>query len=83
MRALLLLKLKKHKEAEADKLDGQLLEVFRMIDDIEWGSINIRVLEALQSGTALLNRLHEEMSLEDVETLLEESAEAVEVSLFI
>ncbi len=42
-RALLVLKLKRHKEKDSDNLDNQLLSVFRMIEDIEWESTNIKV----------------------------------------
>jgi hypothetical protein len=37
------------------------------------------VLNALKAGTAALNKLHEDMSIEDVEKLLEETNEAIEV----
>ena len=36
-------------------------------------------MKALQGGTAALNAIHKEMSVDDVERLLEESNEAVEV----
>ena len=36
-------------------------------------------MKALRAGTEELNRLHSEMSLEDVETILAESEEAIEV----
>ena len=39
----------------------------------------MEALRALESGTAALNKLHQEMSVEDVERLLEESNEAIEV----
>jgi charged multivesicular body protein 6 len=37
------------------------------------------VLNALKAGTNALNKLHEDMSIEDVEKLLEETNEAIEV----
>jgi hypothetical protein len=40
----------------------------------------VEALRALEAGTAALNKLHEEMSVEDVERLLEESNEAIAVS---
>lgn len=39
------------------------------------------MLHALKAGTAALNKLHEEMSLEDVEKLMEETNEAIQVIL--
>lgn len=42
-RALLVLKLKKHKETAVDSIEKQLLQVFELIDTIEWESTNIQV----------------------------------------
>ena len=78
-----MLKLKKYKEKELDNIDGQLLSVFKMIEDIEWETANLEVMKALKVGTEALNKIHEEMSVEDVEALLEETNEAIEVRTFI
>lgn len=77
-RALLVLKLKKHKEKEVNNIDGQLISILEMIDNIEWESANMEVMKALQAGNAALNKLHDEMSVEDVENLLNETNEAIE-----
>ncbi|RYH19431.1 hypothetical protein EON65_26120 [archaeon] len=42
-RALLLLKLKRMKEKEVDKADGELLTILETIDRVEWESINLEV----------------------------------------
>lgn len=39
----------------------------------------MEILRALKGGTAALNAIHSEMSIDDVERLLEESNEAIEV----
>lgn len=49
-RALLLLKLKKVKENELEKLDVKLLNVYSMIQSVEWASINTSVISAIESG---------------------------------
>ena len=49
-RALLLLKLKKVKENEVEKLDAKLLNVYSMIQSVEWASINVSVITAIESG---------------------------------
>lgn len=59
-------------------IDGQLISVMEMIDTIEWEAANMEVMRALQAGNAALNKLHEEMSVEDVENLLAETNEAIE-----
>lgn len=78
-RALLVLKLKKHKEKAVESVEAQLFSVLQMAEDLEWESTNMEVLRALKSGTAQLNALHEEMSADDVAALLEETNEAIEV----
>lgn len=78
-RALLVLKLKKYKEKEVEKLDGKLVNIYTMIQDVEWASINLSVLSAIESGTRELQRMHDERSLDDVEALMEETNQAIEV----
>lgn len=80
-RALLVLKLKRFKEKEVSNLDGQLISILEMIDNVEWEHANLQVYKALKAGTASLNKMHEEMSYEDVAALLEETNEAIEVSV--
>jgi len=76
-RALLVLKLRRFKDAEADKVDAELMTVLEMIENVEWEHANMEVLKALKAGTASLNKLHEEMSLDDVADLLDETNEAI------
>ena len=49
------------------------------IEDIEWETQNIEVMRALEAGTAALDKLQKEMPVEEVERILEESAESIEV----
>lgn len=78
-RALLVLKLKRFKEKELSQIDGQLLGVLEMIENVEWAAANLEVMKALKAGTGALNKIHEEMSVDDVANLLEETNEAIEV----
>ena len=80
-RALLVLKLKRYREKAASECDGQLMTVLEMINNVEWESSNMDVLRALGAGTALLNKMHEEMPVEAVEDLLDETNAAIEVLL--
>ena len=79
-RALLVLKLKRYKEKEVDGIDAKLMTVQSQISDLEWASINLTIITAIESGTCELNRIHEERSLEDVQMLMDETNEAIEVS---
>lgn len=78
-RAVLVLKLRRCKEIECDKVESQLLSVVKMIDDIEWQSHHVDILKALQAGTSALNKLHEEFAIDDVAELLDATNEAIEV----
>jgi hypothetical protein len=40
----------------------------------------VEVLRALEAGTAALDQLHREMPIDEVERILEESAESIEVT---
>ena len=43
-RALLVLKLRKHKEKEVEKVDAQLITVLEMLQRIEWQAVSMQVL---------------------------------------
>ena len=80
-RALLVLKLRKFKQRELDGIDAKLLSIQSQINDVEWASINVSILNAIESGTRELNRIHDERSLEDVEALMDDTNEAIEVDI--
>ena len=77
---MLLLKLKMTKEKRADEIDSQLVNVLEMIESIEWQSHNIEIMRALEAGNVALKKLNEEMSIDDVESLLADTQEAIEVN---
>lgn len=78
-RAILLIKLRKHKETATEKIDAQLLTILQQIEDVEWASINVQIFQAMKTGTNALNKIHEELSIDDVKCLLDETNEAIEV----
>ncbi|CAB1115517.1 unnamed protein product [Ectocarpus sp. CCAP 1310/34] len=76
-RALLLLKIKKLKQDQADKASSQLLSVHQMMDTIDWETQQLQVFKALKEGNVALNKLHEEMPLDKVEELMADTAESI------
>lgn len=80
-RALLVLKFRKCKENQLQQLDNQLLSIMEMIENVEWEHANMEVMKALQSGNASLKKLHEEMTIDDIAQLLEETQEGIEVRI--
>lgn len=79
-RALLVIKLRKHKESFTATIDNQLLTVLKQIEDVEWAAINVDVFKAIKAGTDMLNKIHNEISIEEVEALMDETKEAIDVS---
>lgn len=77
-KAMFVLKLRKYKKKEAENVEGQLSKVLEMIQTINWEEQNTTVLRALQSGTKALNKMHDELPLEQVESILENNEAALE-----
>ncbi|KAJ3126156.1 Vacuolar protein sorting-associated protein 20 [Physocladia obscura] len=77
-RALIALKMKKHQESLIEQTDMQLLTLEQMTETIEFALIEQDILEGLKKGNAVLNDIHKEMNLDDVQKLMEDTADAIE-----
>jgi len=77
-KAKLLLRKKKFQEGLLVKTDGQLDNIERMVHDIEFAQIEAKVIDGLKSGNEALKKMHQMMSIEDVERIMDETQEAVE-----
>ena len=75
-RALLCLKKKKVQQGRVDRLDAWLLNVEEMLGNIENTKNNNQIYSALKQGNTALKELQKDVSVEDVEMLMEDSAEA-------
>ncbi|KAI9914485.1 hypothetical protein PsorP6_007827 [Peronosclerospora sorghi] len=75
-RAKLALKLKKYKEQQMQQADDHLLHVLQLLDTVEWETQQLQVFEGLKAGNSILNALHAEMTVEAVDELMLETAEA-------
>ncbi|KAG8718224.1 Vacuolar protein sorting-associated protein 20 [Ceratobasidium sp. 394] len=75
--ALLALQRRKYQESMLQKTEGQLETLGGLVSSIEFALLEQDVLFGLQQGNKVLKSIHAEMSLEDVEKLMEETAEAV------
>lgn len=75
-RALLALKRKKLQEHQLTNIDSLLVNVEEVLLNIDAAKRNNRLFEALQSGNAALKQIQAGVSIEAVESLMEESAEA-------
>uniref|UniRef100_A0A8C5DPB9 Charged multivesicular body protein 6-like n=1 Tax=Gouania willdenowi TaxID=441366 RepID=A0A8C5DPB9_GOUWI len=77
-KALLLLKKKRFQDQLLDKTENQISNLERMVQDIEFMQIEMKVMEGLKVGNDCLKSMHEIMSIEDVERILDETQDAVD-----
>ncbi|XP_036446265.1 charged multivesicular body protein 6 [Colossoma macropomum] len=77
-RALLLLKKKRYQDQLLEKTETQISNIERMVQDLEFAQIEITVLEGLKVGNDCLKKMHEVLSIEEVERIMEETHEAIE-----
>uniref|UniRef100_A0AAY4CH90 Charged multivesicular body protein 6 n=1 Tax=Denticeps clupeoides TaxID=299321 RepID=A0AAY4CH90_9TELE len=77
-KALLLLKKKRYQEQLLDKTDGQISNLERMVQDIEFAQIEMKVIEGLKVGNECLKKMHETLSVEEVERIMDETQDSIE-----
>lgn len=77
--ALQLLRLRKYKLQEADRVEEQLLTVHRMIDKIAEKQNEAEVVVALKQGKDALQIMHDQMGIDDVLDLMDEIRDQDEV----
>lgn len=77
-KAKLLLRKKKFQESLLEKTDNQLENIERLVHDLEFAQIEAQVIKGLDSGNKALKKMHELLSIEDVEKIMDETQEAVE-----
>ncbi|CAO3648816.1 unnamed protein product [Cunninghamella blakesleeana] len=76
-KALLALKKKKYQEQLLEKSEQQLLNLEELTQSIEYAVVEKQVLDGLKNGNDVLKEIHKEMSLEDVERLMDDTADAI------
>ncbi|XP_063050049.1 charged multivesicular body protein 6-like, partial [Engraulis encrasicolus] len=77
-KALLLLKKKRYQDQLLDKTENQISNLERMVQDLEFAQIEMKVIEGLKVGNDCLKKMHEVMSIEDVEKIMDETHDAIE-----
>ncbi|XP_012251337.2 charged multivesicular body protein 6 [Athalia rosae] len=77
-RALLLLRKKKFQEQLLTKTDGQLENLEHMVHDLEFAQVEIKVIDGLKVGNTALKKLHDILSIDDIERVLDETREGIE-----
>jgi len=77
-RALTALRHRKYQESLLLKTDTQLETLQNLVSTIEFSLVEKDVIYGLKQGNQVLTEIHKEMTLEGVEKLMEETAEAIE-----
>lgn len=77
-RALLLLRKKKFQEQLLSKSDGQLENLERMVHDIEFAQVELKVVEGLKVGNVALKTLHNLLSIDEIDKILDETKEGID-----
>ncbi|XP_043936821.1 charged multivesicular body protein 6 isoform X2 [Protopterus annectens] len=77
-KAKYLLKKKRCQEQLLDKTENQISNLEQMVQDIEFTQIEMKVIEGLKVGNDCLKKMHEIMSIEDVERIMEETQDAID-----
>ncbi|XP_028675905.1 charged multivesicular body protein 6 [Erpetoichthys calabaricus] len=77
-KALLLLKKKRYQEQLLDKTENQIGNLEHMVQEIEFAQIEMKVIEGLKIGNDCLKKMHEVMSIEEVERIMDETQDAIE-----
>ncbi|VDN53376.1 unnamed protein product [Dracunculus medinensis] len=77
-RALLLLKKKRYQENIIERTLKQLDQIDMMVNDLEFAAIEKRVVDELRKGKEALEQINKMFSLDDIEKILEQTAEAAE-----
>eukprot|EP00761_Pharyngomonas_kirbyi_P012789 gb/GECH01012816.1/.p1 GENE.gb/GECH01012816.1/~~gb/GECH01012816.1/.p1 ORF type:complete len:616 (+),score=193.80 gb/GECH01012816.1/:1-1848(+) len=77
-KARLALKKKKYQQQLLERTIKQLDNIQEMTDSVEFAQMEKEVFNGLQGGTEALKEIQKEVSLEDVERLMDDSREAME-----
>lgn len=74
----MLLRKKKYQEKLLENTDQQLENLEKLTSDLEFASVEQRVLDGLKAGNAALKKVHEILTVEEVERVLDETSEGIE-----
>jgi charged multivesicular body protein 6 len=75
-RAKTALRRRRYQETILQKTDTQLETLEGLVSNIEFSQIEASVIHGLAQGNAVLKEIHKEMTIESVDKLMEETAEA-------
>ena len=75
--ALLALKKRNYQNSLLEKTHEQLFTLEQLVQSIEFAQVEAQVFAGLKTGNKILAELQDEIKIEDVERLMEDTAEAI------
>lgn len=73
-----MLRKKKYQEQVLSRADGQLENLERMVHDLEFTQIEMKVVDGLRIGNSTLKQLHDLLSIDEIEKIMDETREGIE-----
>lgn len=73
-----MLRKKKYQEKLLENTDAQLETLEKLTSDIEFAQVESQIIDGLRVGNAALKKIHEVLSIDEVEQILDETRESVE-----
>lgn len=74
----MLLRKKKYQEKLLESTDSQLENLEKLAADIEFAQVEQQVLDGLKTGNAALKKVHEILTIDEIEQVMDETKESVE-----
>lgn len=74
----MLLRKKKYQEKLLTNTDSQLENLEKLASDIEFAQVERQVLDGLKVGNTALKKVHEILSIDEIERIMDETREGVE-----
>lgn len=75
--ALLALKKRNYQTSLLQKTDDQLFNLEQLVQSIEFAQVEAQVFAGLKTGNQILKEIQNEIRIEDVEKLMDDTAEAI------
>lgn len=74
----MLLRKKKYQEKLLETTDNQLDNITKLTSDLEFSAVEQKVLDGLKAGNVALKKVHEILTVEEIERVLDETNEGIE-----
>lgn len=74
----MLLRKKKYQEKLLDQTDQQLENLEKLTSDLEFAQVEQKVLDGLKAGNEALKKVHEILTIDEIERVLDETAAGIE-----